>query len=537
MNLASCRRLRGALIFAAAARLLSAASGPAQPYATVPATLGTGGFQLVFDVTWTCDDSPGDTTSLPGRIDLVDGGGNLVTELTATATPAGPQVTVAGPGQATGLHDAIHLYGAADTPADGHVSGTWTIQGPSPGAYTLRFWTQTAAVANHNASTITTVARDAGGAGTLGGPAAPPAIALVAPPSATVLAGVPLSATATAGTAALAAVALDASLDGGATWSSLAAAARPAGPSATVTATLVPAAVEPVLLRATATDAAGLTATASQTIAVGKASQGPVQVSPAALTLVAGQSGAFTASGGATGNYSWSGSAAGTGAAARATFAVPGTYTVDVLDLGNALYLPSAAAAATITVQPAFETLTIGVSGDGAATGGGSYAPNAVATAVATPAPGYAFTGWSGDAAGTQPTVSLTMNGNKALVAHFTPLLAQTIIYTPPGPLSVHSPAFALGVSATSGLPVTLVLNSGPAAVTGTTLSPTGTAGEVTLTATQPGNAVYLPAAPLVITLAIGPAPAGVLFADDAGATRRTDRTTRNTSFTSAAGH
>jgi uncharacterized repeat protein (TIGR02543 family) len=49
-----------------------------------------------------------------------------------------------------------------------------------------------------------------------------------------------------------------------------------------------------------------------------------------------------------------------------------------------------------------------------------SYTYGEVVTLQATPATGYNFTGWSGDAAGTNPTVSVTMNSNKTVVANFT---------------------------------------------------------------------------------------------------------------------
>jgi hypothetical protein len=68
-------------------------------------------------------------------------------------------------------------------------------------------------------------------------------------------------------------------------------------------------------------------------------------------------------------------------------------------------------------------------------------------------------------------------------------------------------------------------------------LTPGASPGVVTLTATQPGNSEYLPAAPLVISFAIGLPPAGVLYTDDSAETKRSDRMTRTPSYTSGPIH
>lgn len=522
------------------------ARAQSNPYSTVPVVLGTSGYQLNFTVTWTCDDNPRATTSFPGRIDLVDGAGNLAAELTATAGPAGPSDT-ATCGVVSGLRATVNLYGAAGTPADGHLAGSWTIEGLSPGPYTLRFWSLVETAPGQSASAITTLAMDTGGAGTLGPvaptptptPAPPPTIAISAPASVTVLQAFSIATTAAAAAHGypLASLVIQDSTDNGATWSQVYASASPASPVDHEIRPVTFATVGSAVIRATVTDSHGNTGSASQAVTIGRAPQGVVQVTPPTATLVAGQSASFTASGGATGNYVWSGVASGSGPSRTVAFPTAGSYVVDVLDAGDTQYTPSAAASAVVTVQPAFDVLTISTTGEGSATGAGSYAPNSEAVAVATPSAGFTFTGWSGDASGTSALLTLAMTGNKALVANFSALLAQQLSYVPPGPISTRSGPFALAVSASSGLPVTLILNSGPVGLAGTTLTPTGAAGEVTLTATQPGNAQYLPAPPLVIVLAIGPPPPGVLFSDDSAATKRTDRATRNTSFTSVAAH
>jgi gliding motility-associated-like protein/uncharacterized repeat protein (TIGR02543 family) len=55
----------------------------------------------------------------------------------------------------------------------------------------------------------------------------------------------------------------------------------------------------------------------------------------------------------------------------------------------------------------------------GTITGSGTYTSGSVATIKATPATGYIFTGWSGDASGTSTSVTVTMNGNKSVTANF----------------------------------------------------------------------------------------------------------------------
>jgi hypothetical protein len=125
------------------------------------------------------------------------------------------------------------------------------------------------------------------------------------------------------------------------------------------------------------------------------------------------------------------------------------------------------------------------------------------------------------------------MNSNRSVMAHFTPLLSQTISFVQPGPITTRALPFTLVATASSGLPVALALDSGPAALTGNVVAPAGTPGEVEITATQPGNAAYLPAQPVLISFAIGPPPPGVLLTDDSAETKRTDKTTRTTSFRS----
>jgi acid phosphatase type 7 len=54
-----------------------------------------------------------------------------------------------------------------------------------------------------------------------------------------------------------------------------------------------------------------------------------------------------------------------------------------------------------------------------------SYASGTSVTLTATPASGYQFTGWGGDASGTQNPLTLAMNANKSISANFSPVPTQ----------------------------------------------------------------------------------------------------------------
>jgi hypothetical protein len=270
---------------------------------------------------------------------------------------------------------------------------------------------------------------------------------------------------------------------------------------------------------------------------VAKAAQRAVALSPAVAAISTGQAVTFTATGGATGNYAWGGSASGNGAAQTVAFPIPGGFAVTVVDSGDANYNPSPTASAAVTVQAAFYTLSAMATTGGSVAGGGSYPPNAEATAVATPGSGNAFMGWTGDVTSASQTLSVLMSSNRSIVAHFSPLLSQVISFVQPQTVTTHAPAFSISASASSGLPVLLTLNSGPVSLAGNVATPTGTTGEVAMTATQSGNAQYLPAQPVVIAFAVGLPPSGVLLEDDSSGTKRSDKTTRTTSYTSGPAH
>jgi hypothetical protein len=106
-------------------------------------------------------------------------------------------------------------------------------------------------------------------------------------------------------------------------------------------------------------------------------------------------------------------------------------------------------------------------------------------------------------------TVQATQNGNSSYAAA-TPVSvtftvnpdSQTISFPNPGPLPDGVAPVTLTATASSGLPVTFSLISGPATLSGSTLTITGV-GSIVVEADQAGNANYLAAAPVQITISV----------------------------------
>ncbi len=98
-----------------------------------------------------------------------------------------------------------------------------------------------------------------------------------------------------------------------------------------------------------------------------------------------------------------------------------------------------------------------------------------------------------------QQTVSLT--GTGVLVQQ----QPQTITFPNPGTQTYGVAPITLTATATSGLPVSYTVLSGPAVVSGNVLTITG-AGSVTVQANQPGNYAWLPAPPVNDTFTVNPA-------------------------------
>jgi hypothetical protein len=189
----------------------------------------------------------------------------------------------------------------------------------------------------------------------------------------------------------------------------------------------------------------------------------------------------------------WSGDLAGT--------ANPLTFTIGAQNY-----------AVTANFAPANYTLITAASGGGSVTPGGTY-PAGSSVTISADGGGIArFTGWTGDASGSSNPLLVTMNADKAITGLFTPKLAQTIAFSPPAIVRLDaagSVVIPLTATASSGLPVSLALLSGPANLAGTTLAITG-AGAVVVQAAQGGDATFLPA-PTVTRTINGSAAGGLL--------------------------
>jgi DNA-binding beta-propeller fold protein YncE len=109
---------------------------------------------------------------------------------------------------------------------------------------------------------------------------------------------------------------------------------------------------------------------------------------------------------------------------------------------------------------------------------------------------------------------SVILTDNALNVTNATQLIAlqgigtqssQSILFPKPGPLTYGVGPVTLDAAASSALPVSYTVTSGPATVSGSTLTIAG-AGSVTVQATQAGNANYTAAAPVSVTFAVGQA-------------------------------
>ncbi|MDQ3291258.1 MAG: putative Ig domain-containing protein [Bacteroidota bacterium] len=102
----------------------------------------------------------------------------------------------------------------------------------------------------------------------------------------------------------------------------------------------------------------------------------------------------------------------------------PGTYTffARVSDSGSPVLYDQKQITVKVT-QLQYYTLQVGITGSGRVTREPlqeKYADGTKVTLTAIPSEGYVFTGWSGDATGTNPSISLILDRNKKVTANFT---------------------------------------------------------------------------------------------------------------------
>jgi hypothetical protein len=90
---------------------------------------------------------------------------------------------------------------------------------------------------------------------------------------------------------------------------------------------------------------------------------------------------------------------------------------------------------------------------------------------------------------------------------------SQTITFDPLPDRVYGDAPFVITATASSGLPVSYTVVSGPATLSGNTVTVTGV-GDVTIRASQPGDFTRLPALPVEQTFSVGKAPATVTLAN-----------------------
>jgi len=113
----------------------------------------------------------------------------------------------------------------------------------------------------------------------------------------------------------------------------------------------------------------------------------------------------------------------------------PGTYTIKAqarLVTGALTSEWSPSKTVNIAAETFRLSISVSPSGSGSVSpGSGNYDSETRVTLTATPVSAYVFDHWAGDAFGTSPTITITMDSNKSVIANFIKLY-QRIEYTMP---------------------------------------------------------------------------------------------------------
>ena len=147
----------------------------------------------------------------------------------------------------------------------------------------------------------------------------------------------------------------------------------------------------------------------SLTTNISPAAGGTVSRNPNAASYASGTVVTLTATPGSGYTFTgWSGDAAGSAASVTVTMNANKTVTANFTNSTGTTYT------LTTTANPSAGG-SITRSPDAA-----SYAAGTVVTLTATPASGYVFSSWGGDASGSSATTTVTMNANTSVTANFT---------------------------------------------------------------------------------------------------------------------
>ncbi len=432
------------------------------------------GYVLSFGVNWFCADTP--RSSVPGRVELCDAGGSVVGSVTAVVHQSTGTSLVASLGFLSDVVSWMAGWSADGAPADGGLVAHWHITGVPAGSYTLRFYEYTTWQSPLAGTTVWTETsfQDGWAEGV------PPTIVWTAAPAA-VASGQSYSVTAHGHDA-------DGNLTqvnvwkNGATFALAGGGNGTDGDAGTATADAGP---QSLTFTAQAVDATGATSSLITHVVSVAAPVPPPQydlatgagaggtVSPGG-SWAAGSTVAVTATADATHDFlGWSGDAGGT--------ANPLAVLLDRPKAVQANFSPKLFALAT--------SATLG----GSVTPGGSYPYGTRLTLAGVPDATHRFSHWTGDASGSAPSISVWIDRALWVQAVFTDKLAQTIAFAPLANRPLGAPPHPLDATASSGLPVSYVVVSGPAQVSGGVLTITGP-GAITIQANQGGDADYLPA-------------------------------------------
>lgn len=171
-------------------------------------------------------------------------------------------------------------------------------------------------------------------------------------------------------------------------------------------------------------------------------------------------------------------------------------------------------ASTLLTIAQAAQTVTFGALPATVATGIaftlGATATSALPVTLSVVSGNATVAGNTVTLADTAPvTLRATQSGNNNYTAASADTtvaagkLAQTIALTPVPAQSSTAAPITLNATATSGLPVSFTLGSGPATLSGDVLTLTGAAGTVSVVAAQAGNAAYNAAPAATLTFAV----------------------------------
>jgi N-acetylneuraminic acid mutarotase len=252
-----------------------------------------------------------------------------------------------------------------------------------------------------------------------------------------------------------------------------------------------------------------LTATASSGLAVTfSVTSGPATVSGSALTITGAGSVVVAANQSGGSDYSAATAVSHTIVVNKATPAVSlkslpasGVYGASVTLTATLTGIASGAVpGGTVTFLSGTTSL-----GSGTANSSGIATLTTTALPVGTDSITASYGGDSNYAAAKSSAISATVG--KA---------TQTISFTAPAsPVTYGATPIKLSATATSGLPVTFAVASGPATVTGSTLTITGV-GSVVVTASQAGNGSYSAAPPVQQTVAVTAGTAAIKLTSSA---------------------